>query len=86
MTGTHPAMPPPEMVRADTTDPPVGTATSTGEPRLAFSPDETAQLLGVSPELVFDLLRSGQLKSVKAGRRRLISRANIDAFLAGDAA
>ncbi len=61
-------------------------ATSTGEPRLAFSPDEAAELLGISPELVFDLLRTGQLKSVKAGRRRLISRANLDAFLAGDAA
>ena len=86
MTGTDPAMPPPEAARGGTTDPPVVTATNTGELRLAFSPDETAQLLGVSPELVFDLLRAGQLKSVKAGRRRLISRANIDAFLAGDAA
>jgi excisionase family DNA binding protein len=75
-----------EAARSGTTDPPVVTATGTGESRLAFSPDETAQLLGVSPELVFDLLRTGQLKSVKAGRRRLISRANIDAFLAGDAA
>jgi len=61
-------------------------APSIGEPRLAFSPDEAAELMGISRELVFDLLRTGQLKSVRAGRRRLISRANIDAFLAGDAA
>ncbi len=60
--------------------------TTTGEPRLAFSPDETAELLGISPELVYDLIRTGQLKSRKAGRRRLISRASIDSFLAGDAA
>lgn len=86
MTSTGPAVPPRETARSGTTDPPVVTATSPGEPRLAFSPDETAQLLGISPELVFDLLRTGQLKSIKAGRRRLISRANIDAFLAGDAA
>ena len=79
-------MPPGEAARGGTTDPPVVTATSTGEPRLAFSPDETAQLLGSGPELVFDLLRTGQLKSVKVGRRRLISRANNDASLAGDAA
>ena len=52
--------------------------------RLAYSPDEAAGVLGISPELVYDLLRTGQLGSVKAGRRRLISRANIDAFLAGD--
>lgn len=56
---------------------------TTGEPRLAFSPDETAELLGISPELVYDLIRTGQLKSRKAGRRRLISRASIDSFLAG---
>lgn len=60
--------------------------TNAGEPRLAFSPDEAAELLGISRELIFDLLRTGQLKSVKAGRRRLISKANLDAFLAGDAA
>jgi excisionase family DNA binding protein len=59
--------------------------TSMGEPRLAFSPDETADLLGISPELVYDLIRTGQLRSRKAGRRRLISRANIEAFLSGDA-
>jgi excisionase family DNA binding protein len=54
------------------------------EPRLAFGPAEAAEALGVSEELVFDLLRRGELGSVKAGRRRLISRAHIDAFLAGD--
>ena len=60
--------------------------TASGELRLAFSPGETAALLGISPELVHDLLRSGRLRSVKAGRRRLISRAHIEAFLTGDAA
>ena len=41
--------------------------------RLAYSPDEAAELLGTSRELVHDLLRTGQLRSVKAGRRRLIA-------------
>jgi excisionase family DNA binding protein len=59
---------------------------TTGEPRLAFSPDETAELLGISPELVYDLIRTRQLKSGKAGRRRLFSRVSIESFLAGDAA
>src|SRR6266496_6168728 len=54
-----------------------------GEPRLAFSPDEVAAALGISRELVDDLVRTGQLRSVKAGRRRLISRKHLDEFLAG---
>jgi len=52
--------------------------------RLAYSPDEAAELLGISRELIHDLLRTGQLGSVKAGRRRLISMHHIEAFLAGD--
>ena len=45
---------------------------------------EAAELLGISRELVHDLLRTGQLGSVKAGRRRLIARHHLDAFLAGE--
>jgi excisionase family DNA binding protein len=52
--------------------------------RLAYSPDEAAELLGISRELIHDLLRTGQLGSVRAGRRRLISKHHIEAFLAGD--
>src|SRR6266550_2052575 len=33
--------------------------------RLAYSPDEAAELLGISRELVHDLLRTGQLGSVR---------------------
>ena len=51
--------------------------------RLAYSPDEAAELLGISRELVHDLLRTGQLGSVKAGRRRLIARYHLEAFLTG---
>ena len=53
--------------------------------RLAYSPDEAAELLGISRELVHDLLRTGQLRSVKAGRRRLIAKHHLEAFLAGEA-
>ncbi len=52
--------------------------------RLAYSPDEAAELLGVSRELVHDLLRTGELGSVNAGRRRLIGKHHLEAFLAGD--
>ena len=52
--------------------------------RLAYSPDEAAELLGISRELLHDLLRTGQLRSVKAGRRRLIAKHHLEAFLAGE--
>jgi excisionase family DNA binding protein len=52
--------------------------------RLAYSPDEAAELLGISTELVHDLLRTGQLGSRKAGRRRLIAKHHLEAFLAGE--
>ena len=52
--------------------------------RLAYSPEEAAELLGISKELVHDLLRTGQLGSVKAGRRRLISKHHLEAFLGGE--
>jgi excisionase family DNA binding protein len=52
--------------------------------RLAYSPDEAAVLLGISRELVHDLLRTGQLGSVKAGRRRLIGKRHLEAFLADE--
>ena len=68
-----------------TDDDPAATTTDR-EPRLAYSPDEVAVALGISRELVNDLIRTGQLRSVKAGRRRLISRKHLDEFLNGDAA
>lgn len=50
--------------------------------RLAYSADEAAEPLGISREVVHDLLRTGQLGSVKAGRRRLIAKHRLEAFLA----
>jgi excisionase family DNA binding protein len=49
--------------------------------RLAFSPDEAAEMLGLSRELLNDLLRTGQLPSIKAGRRRIIARHHLAQFL-----
>jgi excisionase family DNA binding protein len=56
---------------------------SPGEPRLAFGVQEVADALGVSRELVKHMIRTGQLPSVKAGRRRLISRKALERYLAG---
>ena len=58
-------------------------AASSGEPRLAFGIQEVADALGVSRELVKHMIRTGELPSVKVGRRRLISRKALERFLAG---
>lgn len=48
------------------------------------------QLGGIGRTLVFDLIRTGQLRAVKIGRRTMIPQSQIDAYiarqLAGDAA
>jgi excisionase family DNA binding protein len=50
---------------------------------LAFGVQEAADALGVSRELVKQLIRTGELPSVKLGRRRLISRKALEHFLGG---
>jgi excisionase family DNA binding protein len=50
--------------------------------RLAFSVEETAETLGVSRDVLYDELRAGKLGSIKVGRRRLITRNQLEAYLA----
>lgn len=50
--------------------------------RLTCSVEEAADALGIGRTLVFDLVRSGELQSLKVGRRRLIPTAALDAWLA----
>ena len=49
--------------------------------RLAWSVDETAELLGISRRSLYELLRSGELRSVKIGSRRLIRNADLERFV-----
>jgi excisionase family DNA binding protein len=49
--------------------------------RKSVRPAEAARLLGVCRDTVYVLIRSGQLRSLKAGRARLIPVAAIDEFL-----
>jgi excisionase family DNA binding protein len=51
--------------------------------RLAYSPDEATDVLGICRELAHELLRTGPLGSAKAGRRRLIGKHHLEEFLAG---
>ena len=51
--------------------------------RLAYSLDEAAALTGLSRELLYDQMRAGKLSYIKVGRRRIITRQHLEAFLAG---
>lgn len=50
--------------------------------RLAYSVDEAAQITGLSRDLLYDQMRTGKLAYLKIGRRRLITRRSLEAFLA----
>jgi excisionase family DNA binding protein len=69
---------------------PPGTAVASGagqpEPgaaagRLAYSVEEAALLTGLSRDLLYDQMRLGNLDSIKVGRRRLITRQQLQDFL-----
>ncbi|MGA7872943.1 MAG: helix-turn-helix domain-containing protein [Candidatus Binatus sp.] len=49
--------------------------------RLAFSMLESAAALGLSPGKIRLMLQSGELRSVHAGRRRLVPRQELEKFL-----
>ncbi len=55
--------------------------TPAGLPRLAFSIQETAEILGISIATVYRLLARGLLKSSLALGRKLIPRSEIERFL-----
>ena len=54
--------------------------------RLSYKPNEAAAVIGISRNRVFEMLKSGDLASVKYGRTRLISRRAIEQFLGTEAA
>ena len=55
---------------------------TTTESTLTLSTDEAGRLLGISRTKVFDLLGSGELRSMKIGRRRRIPTAEVERFIA----
>jgi excisionase family DNA binding protein len=50
--------------------------------RLAFSVGEARKLLGLSRGLIYEAIRTGQISSVRIGRRILIPRAALEKLLA----
>ena len=53
--------------------------------RVAYSVDEAAAITGLSRDLLYDQMRTGKLAYLKIGRRRIITRQHLDAFLVGNA-
>ena len=49
--------------------------------RLAYSVEEAARITGLSRDLLYDQMRVGKLLYLKVGRRRLITRQHLEAFL-----
>ncbi len=49
--------------------------------RLAYSIAEAAQLTPALPDLLYDQMRRGNLRYVKIGGRRLITRQHLEQFL-----
>lgn len=48
---------------------------------LAHSPDRAALKLGISPRAVYTHIATGELRSFKVGKRRLIPDAELHAFV-----
>jgi excisionase family DNA binding protein len=49
---------------------------------IAMTVDAAARETGISRSRLFDFIRSGQLPSIKVGRRRLVLRDDVRQFLA----
>lgn len=52
--------------------------------RLAYSVDEAAAITGLSRDLLYDQMRTGRLAYLKIGRRRIITRQHLQAFLSNN--
>jgi len=53
--------------------------------RLAYSVKEAAAITGLSRDLLYDQMRTGKLAYRKVGRRRIITRQHLKAFLTDEA-
>ena len=52
--------------------------------RLAYTVEEAAAVVGVGRDLLYDEIRTGRLRSKKAGTRRVIARHHLLEWLDGD--
>jgi excisionase family DNA binding protein len=54
--------------------------------RLAYTVEEAAAALGIGRDLIYDEIRTGRLRSKKAGARRVIGRHHLLEWLDSDSA
>jgi excisionase family DNA binding protein len=52
-------------------------------PRLAYSPEEAAELVGAHRNTVYRLIRAGKLKAVRFGRKWVVPVESLNAYLSG---
>jgi excisionase family DNA binding protein len=50
--------------------------------KLLYRPKEAAQMLGIGRDKLYDLMRSGRLRSVKDGRARFITTKALTEYVA----
>ena len=51
--------------------------------RLTLNNEQLQELTGLGRDKILELLRSGRIPSVRVGRRYLVTRAHLEAFLSG---
>jgi len=54
------------------------------QPKLTLSADEVAALLGLSRAKVYDAIRTGEIPSIRFGRRVLVPRASLYALVGAE--
>jgi excisionase family DNA binding protein len=53
---------------------------------LAFNPDRAAEMIGLGRTKTYEVIRTGELRSIKVGRRRLVPLSAITEFLSQSSA
>ncbi len=67
------------------TDKRTSTTTTLRLDRMAYSPAEAAEVLGLCRASIYNLMARGELRSASLGRARRIPRVELERLLAGEA-
>ena len=70
--------------RRASASPPASEVSPLRAERLAYTVEEAAMVLGIGRDLIYDEIRTGRLRSKKAGARRIIARHHLLEWLDSD--